>query len=214
MELEPTESLFLKDVSKHQMIVIRDDGVYRHLRFKQPDTGNMYFDLITWPWCLCYTGDMGTYVFNRLEDMFQFFRTDREWLKNQEGKSLYINPSYWAEKVQAACGDGVKEYSAELFEETIKELLADHEESEKEDYEGDSKYVPSQELRDAIQDEVLSYAHDGEHAAYTSACKFEFNGERFFYDFWETNLRTYTYRYIWCCYAMAWGIQRYDETKG
>ncbi len=23
----------------------------------------------------------------------------------------------------------------------------------------------------------------------------------------------YTYEYLWCCYAIAWGINVYDETK-
>ena len=65
---------FTSDIAQHQMQVIRDDGVSRHLRFKRPNTMCMHFDLLTWPGYLCYTGDMGTYVFRRLEDMFPFFR--------------------------------------------------------------------------------------------------------------------------------------------
>lgn len=72
-----TEETFLADVAAHQIHVLRDDGVHRHIRFKRPGTYCMQFDLITWPGYLCYTGDMGTYVFNRLEDMFEFFRTGR-----------------------------------------------------------------------------------------------------------------------------------------
>lgn len=49
---------------------------------------------------LCYTGDMGTYVFQRLTDMFEFFRTDREYKKRNGGK-LAVNLSYWGEKLQA-----------------------------------------------------------------------------------------------------------------
>lgn len=71
------EQRFLNDVANHEMIIIRDDGVNRHVRFKRPNSSCMYFDLITWPGHLCYTGDMGSYVFRRLEDMFEFFRTDR-----------------------------------------------------------------------------------------------------------------------------------------
>ena len=72
-----TEQSFLKDVAEHQMTVLRDDGVNRHVQFRRPGTICMGFELITWPGYLCYTGDMGTYVFRRLEDMFEFFRTDR-----------------------------------------------------------------------------------------------------------------------------------------
>ena len=52
------------------MIVLRDDGVYRHIRFKKPGTGCMHFDLVTWPGYLCYSGDMGCYVFCRLNARF------------------------------------------------------------------------------------------------------------------------------------------------
>lgn len=65
MAKEVTESTFLREVSQHSMTVIRDDGVNRHLRFRRPETNCMGFDLITWAGHLCYTGDMGTYVFSR-----------------------------------------------------------------------------------------------------------------------------------------------------
>lgn len=40
---------FDRDIAQHQMEVIRDDGVNRHLRFKRPGTMCMHFDLLTWP---------------------------------------------------------------------------------------------------------------------------------------------------------------------
>jgi len=85
-----SEESFLRDVAEHAMLLIRDDGVSRHVRFAQPGTGCMHFDLITWPGYLCYTGDMGTYVFQRLTDMFEFFRTDREY-KKRNGAKLAVN---------------------------------------------------------------------------------------------------------------------------
>ena len=87
-----TPDTFLQDVAQHQIHVIRDDGVYRHVRFKRPDTYCSHFDLITWPGHLCYTGDMGTYVFTRLRDMFDFFRRpdNEKWHR--------IDRRYWAEK--------------------------------------------------------------------------------------------------------------------
>lgn len=33
---ECTEERFLKDVAQHEMTVLRDDGVSRHLRFQNP----------------------------------------------------------------------------------------------------------------------------------------------------------------------------------
>lgn len=97
-EREPTEATFRKDVAQHRMTVIHDHGVHRHLRFGKPGDSNLSFQITTWPGYLCYSGDMGCYVFFRVEDMFRFFRGER------------INPGYWAEKVQAEDREGVKEY--------------------------------------------------------------------------------------------------------
>lgn len=38
----PNEQSFLADVVNHQCRVIRDDGVYRHVRFKNPSTYDMH----------------------------------------------------------------------------------------------------------------------------------------------------------------------------
>ena len=96
-----TEAQFLKDVSGHQMRVIRDDGKHRHVRFEKPGSSCMHFELITWPGYLAYVGDMGSYVFSRLPDMFQFFRMGDGDLNHNE-RGLSINPSYWAGKIEAA----------------------------------------------------------------------------------------------------------------
>lgn len=42
-----TVDRFLKDAENHKMTVVRDDGVYRHLRFMKPETTSYWFDLIT-----------------------------------------------------------------------------------------------------------------------------------------------------------------------
>lgn len=115
---EDAESRFSTDIAKHQMTVIRDDGIYRHLRFAVPGTRCGSFDILTWPGYLAFVGDMGDYVFSRVEDMLTFFRHDR------------INPGYWAEKVQAEDKDsGVKEYSKEKARAWVNEQLDDGEAS-------------------------------------------------------------------------------------
>jgi hypothetical protein len=189
-----TESEFLKDVASHEMTVIREDGVYRHLRFKKPGSTDMHFDLLTWPGSLCYTGDMGTYVFTRLRDMFEFFRTRPE---GKEG--LHINPGYWGEKLQAIeRNGGFKEFSPDLFRQEIKEYLDSHEATD--------------EVREAVEDEVLSHLDDGEDIACRAAYDFDFNGFSF-EDFFEANLKDYTFRFLWCCYALSWGIRLYDSKQ-
>lgn len=197
-----TEQSFLKDVANHQMTIMRDDGVYRHIRFKQPGTNEMYFDLVTWPGWLCYSGDMGTYVFQRHEDMFEFFRRPQRFLPPHPRSGdpvLRINLGYWSEKVQAEeRREGVEQYSAEKFSARIKEWLDDAEASD--------------EIREAVEDEVLSSADDGEQEARRAVDEFDRHGFRF-QDFQEVDLTEYTYRFIWCCYALVWGIQKYDQAR-
>lgn len=190
---EMTEESFLKDVAKHVMTVIRDDGVHRHLRFAIPDSGNMHFDIVTYPHYLCYSGDMGCYVFSRIHDMFEFFRGKPEG-------PLRINESYWGEKLEAIDRpDGYREYQPELLEAHVKEWLDEVEADE--------------ELRQDVQDNVLAYAHDGEYAARDALTQFEHDSHRPFQDSWECNFSAYTFRFVWCCYALAWAIRQYDKAK-
>jgi hypothetical protein len=118
---------FPRDVAGHQMIPSRDDGLYRHLRFRRvapwvkdgvtqpPSRSSSYwFDLVTWPGHLTITGDCGTYTFARTDDMFEFFRGQQ------------INPGYWAEKVKA--GGCVSEYSPEQFRAQVMDSLRECEE--------------------------------------------------------------------------------------
>lgn len=208
MKDQCTEQRFLEYVAQHQMTILRDDGVNRHVRFKKPESSDMFFDLITWPGCLCYTGDMGTYVFRRLEDMFEFFRNDREHLHLKDGKTLAINLGYWGEKLEALdkC-DGYKGYSEEKFKRIINEIVDEYIEENEWPVHG----IKAISLRDAVSSEVL---HDCEtqQDAYESARDFNHDGFEF-RDFWERDITEYSYRFIWCCYAMAWGIQQYDSAK-
>lgn len=201
-----TDAEFLSDVANHGLKILRDDGLYRHLRFKQPDTSCMYFDLITWPGHLCYTGDMGTYVFQRVEDMLEFFRRDCS-------DALPINPGYWSEKVQAADGGRhpgcVFEYDHDRFLAVVNEYLSDWLEGLDEEAASD--------LREAVDDDVLQWSDaNDEHGNYKRAYEFsaEVGGHTYqFTDFFERNFRRFTHRYLWCCRALVWGIDQYDKLK-
>jgi len=67
---QPKQDRFLNDIANHSMSIVRDDGVYRHLVFSNNGSSVFRFELITWPGYLAYTGDMGAFVFSRLNDMF------------------------------------------------------------------------------------------------------------------------------------------------
>ncbi len=119
---------FPRDIARHRMEIVRDDGLYRHLRFRrwedvldretrqptrrQEATGTYWFDVVTWPGHLAITGDCGSLLFARMEDMFEFFRRQR------------INPGYWAEKVRASSSP-VKVYREEAFRDRVREHVAE-----------------------------------------------------------------------------------------
>lgn len=216
-----TEARFLHDVRDHKMTVIRDDGVHRHLRFRRPYEGAYWFDLITWPGTLCIDGDMGTYVFRRLDDMFEFFRTDREWM-TRRGNKLGINPSYWSEKLQSEStyGKGFEEFSSESFRRNVMEDVAEWKEANQPDEdasvsERDDFDQIVESLMEELEERVLSKADDGEIRAMDAAYEFESEAADDFEltDVWEWRCREYTFHFIWCCYAIAWGIQVYDDAK-
>ena len=85
-----TQERFLEDIKNHYMKVLRDDGVNRHIRFTQ-GRFRYHFDLITWSEHLCISGDCGTYVFRRTEDMFDFFQMDKNDFNNNPDKEFNIN---------------------------------------------------------------------------------------------------------------------------
>lgn len=200
------EERFLKDVSEHAMEIVRDDGVSRHVRFKKPGTYCMHFDLITWPGYLCYTGDMGSYVFRRLEDMFEFFRTDRVHATPGKGLSGSINPGYWGEKLEAIDRmDGYEVFSLDAFKSNVKEHIARFCEGLSED--------EKRPLMEEVEEQVLN-VYDEYQAVEAIRGFYDPVHGNLFNDFFEYDCREYSYRFIWCCYAIAWGVAKYDEAKG
>lgn len=194
---EPTEKEFLKHVEAHTMEMVRDDGVNRHLRFRQPATTNRHFDLITWPGFLCFTGDMGTFVFSRILDMFDFFRSD------YGDDKLHINLGYWHEKLQAIDRVGAEKFSPELFRKNVLEYVKGNSETG----------GISRKLKQAVEDDVLRHADDGEFWAMHAVSRFEYEGHHPLSDFYEVRCQEYTYYFVWCCYAMVWGIKQYDDAR-
>jgi hypothetical protein len=203
-----TEERFLKDIAEHQMTIIHDDGVNRHLRFKKPTSSPYWFDVLTWNGVLCINGDMGTFVFSRITDMFAFFRMDAtDWNHNKAG-GLSINPSYWAEKLLAMPKGGYDEFSTDRFEEVVKE---DYDRWCESNEDQSDKF---EDLWEAIQSDVLAYTHDGQTLAMTKAMEFRHTDTGFqFVDFWDHSFTEYRFHYIWVCYAVAWAVRTYDTVK-
>lgn len=208
-----TEKRFLKDITQHQMKVTSDDGTHRHITFSNNGSSTYHFELITWPGYLCITGDCGTYVFRRITDMFEFFRIDgNDFNHNKNG--LSINPGYWAKKLEAEDGGGKhgKEWSSDKFEQAVKEHFHNRFPEEQHDDLTEADKLSKTEIWEEIKTWVLSSSSD-EHEAVAAVNSFDTNSFQFD-DFWERDTTDYTFHYLWCCYAIAWGIQQYDKYKG
>lgn len=204
---EQARGFFARDVAEHQMQVLRDDGLYRHLRFRRPDSFAYYFDLITYPGGLLFRGDMGAYAFERLDDMFEFFRTDA-------GRGDGINPGYWAEKLVAIDRSGLKEFDEDAFRsrvmwDLIQWMRYNRDRTTKEE---------RRELWDHVVWEVIDAEedvdgarkkialHDFQHQV-NSRLQFEFH------DCWEWSFDDYRFHFYWACYAIAWAVKQYDQHK-
>ncbi|MEO9230422.1 MAG: hypothetical protein ABI216_15970 [Devosia sp.] len=192
-QTEPTEEQFLHHVAKHELSVGLASGAHRHLLFKAPGTSNRHFHLVTWPRYLAITGDMGCYVFARAHDMFQFFRHPD------------VNLPYWAEKLESGRNE-VSELSEERFRATIDS-----------DFDGWSFDDVAQKAaaRAALDRSDLAEAmeyHD-EDGAVGKVLDYicPITGHHFA-DFHDQTLSDFTYHFVWCCRAIRWGIEKFDET--
>jgi len=199
---QPTRESFLKDVENHEMKILKDDGLYRHLRFQKPQTSIYFFDIITFPDGLVYRGDMGEFYFERIEDMLCFFR-------HPKGK-LEINIGYWGEKCQAQdVRGGMNEFDSSIWKETIKDYW--------EEYFEDKIY--SEEAKEVWQElETIFHGDDAEWDYVSRVNNFSVSHieTRFnLCDLWESlgSGKRATYRFVWCCYAIAWAVIQYDNSK-
>lgn len=197
MAYQCTKETFLQHVENHKINIKHDDGVYRHIVMSD-GSSNRRYEITTFPQHLCYTGDMGSFVFRRVEDMFTFFRGDI----NSE---YAINPGYWHEKVEAEDRDGGSvEYSPQAFRDVIMGYLSDA-----------SEVLDAEQIQTIWQEikcDVNPWLEDHEIRAYDAADKFECEGFTFV-DLWDSNFKEYTYRFIWCLYAIVYAIQEYDKTN-
>lgn len=191
---------FTNNVAEHQMDVILDEGLHRHLLFKKPGTTDQHFRIVTWPGYLTICGDMGTFTFYRNTDMFQFFL----------GSGGGISPSYWQEKLQAGAGSEgsraiAEEWDTDSFKRSVLGCWKDWLQS-------DSLPEPeaTEEVKEYLRDNLLNCCDEFE--AVTAVREYDCDeAPNLLEDFWETSDTRLRYHYLWCCYAIVWGIKQYRQ---
>lgn len=186
---------FARDTAGHEMTVLHEDGLYRHLRFSAPR--RFYaFDLITWANNFVIRGDGISFLFSvyPTEDLFELFR--------RTGRPGEINPGYWQEKVVAGRNQ-IEDYNDDLFRSEIEDTVQQWTESLSKDeaaalreavdehfYSDMSEYNVT-DFESEAQRALHDFQH-GEHYKAVCACgqvaKFEFHYEAA--DWQDRHLRT------------------------
>lgn len=227
---------FARDTAGHQMTVLHEDGLYRHLRFRNPRSSEFWFELITWPGCLTIRGDYGdAYTFARIPDMFEFFRS----------RSGRINPHYWAQKLDGH-RQSAKTYSEDAFRQIVCELFVSAAQCEGVPA-GTGKAVRAEILDQDLFDEgeareLLDTFEFG--ATFKASCtcgksevfSTDTQADRWriehiepghrahvskvtrvpgfsFGETWELTFTDYERDFLWACHAIVWGIARYDRVR-
>lgn len=191
---DSVEARFRKDIAEHQMTVHYASDAHRHLTFRRPGTFAYGFHVTTWPGYLCISGDVGSFVFSRLPDMFEFFRGSR------------INSGYWAEKLTAHDKySGHRVFSEDVYRKAIENDFSHWEFDNDED---------RKRAWEAIEDDwsgLFGASTTGEAVKAAMDWECPISKQRFT-DFWDHTLEEYSFQFLWCCYAIQWAIARFDET--
>lgn len=220
----------------HELTILHDEGLYRHLRFRSPDRNAFWFDIVTWPGTLVVRGDLGeSYVFTCTTDMLRLFRGHE------------VNPHYWGQKLDEGL-HSVMRYDRDLLEQAVRGYVVDairfggaprgigkavtsllaygifntenNAQRELEQFEYGAHYVASCSCgaEEKLPDYGAVVTWQGRHrrqaqdATPHKLTDRHVEGFRF-HDIWEWSIRDYDWQFLWVCHAIVWGIARYDEAR-
>ncbi|MFD7661314.1 hypothetical protein [Streptomyces sp. NPDC059788] len=188
---------FARDTARHEMTVLHDDSLYRHLRVAPEESSLFWWDLITWPYNLVVNGSHGSFHFclvgEDTKDMFVLFRDSRA------GGS--INPDYWEEKLRAGKAKG---WSAGKFRSWLVEEAAALEARYPGTVEAVGRQILNSDEHDIQYEETARYAcHQFRHGDVTLR----------FPDEWDLSFEEFDWQYLWQCHAIVSGIARYDAVR-
>lgn len=187
----------LADLSQHRMRIVMDKDVHRHIRFSNDGSFIHHFNLTTWPGFLAITGDMGDYLFQRLPDMFAFHRKPMDH---------NIDIDYWAKKCRAQdVNSPIKHFSDTAFKRAVRDYASEFDEQE--DKAGTF-------IADQIEDLLSATYSTADEAISQALYIVDDRARSVFPEIHEYDLTEHSYHFRWCCEAIRWGINQYDNQKG
>ncbi|MGX6513281.1 hypothetical protein [Rhodococcus sp. SJ-2] len=184
---------FKVSTADHEMAILHDDGVYRHIRCAQPGTGIWSWNLVTWPGHLAISGDLESYTFSREHDMFGFFQIH----------GAGINPHYWSEKITNYDAQrGTRKFCSEKAKAVVvREFL------EQRHYRSGDTADAFRDLRINVLDEIDNYDQS---LFYNAVDSWSYD-DYLFHDTYEWDVKDYDDHFLYACHAIAWGIAKYRQ---
>ncbi|MCX5103448.1 hypothetical protein [Streptomyces sp. NBC_00439] len=120
---------FLHETAEHELVMLHDDGLYRHLRIQKPGIHAWSWALTTWPGHLATSGDVADgYMFARLMDMLDFFDITKRDHDYYSDGAPYIDFRYWAEKICGGRAHEMRKYDSDIFLQHVEDALNEDEE--------------------------------------------------------------------------------------
>ena len=214
-----TWTAFAAMTASHEIEVVHDIAMHRHIRMARPGERNWSWEVTTWPGGLAISGDIaGGYVFsnkNPDEDssaQFGYVFSNRfnalDLFHLEEHRFDHFSdgaPSapfgYWAEKLvgrRTPDCDRAAAYSSSAFLGHVDEIL--------------TGLVDDTELSAERATELTAEAALNDHTQ-ESAHEWMRDNEDQFPDSWETDLSDWTDEFILACYCLQATAQAYDTLR-
>lgn len=194
-------NIFETDTADHELKIIVDSGVNRILEFRNKNgSSNQFFNVMQTRGRICFTGDMGDFVFtNHDNDMLDWFHGN-------------MSLSYIAEKCRTG---GTRKFDEDSAKESIKmmvddfcnDYLYDYDESGCDDGDDDNFEAALASWQRSLYDEVideLDFESDEafHRSAYDLSVKIN-DSIKFEIDLCDgIDCMEYTQRFKWCVAAM------------
>lgn len=194
---------FQTNSAGHELTVLHEQGLYRHIRMARPSSRAESWDIVTWPGHLATSGDIADgLTFSRDPDMIEFFAPEAIDHNYFSDGAPSIDFRYWAQKLQGDQRQGILAYKHENFIRFVTETLTERLED------GDTPDLTKEDV-DRLISEVNDLARDE-----ADARDWLDEHDDQFPDSWENSFKDYSVHFQMACYAISATAHAYLNRPG